>query len=124
MASTTFTNRAQQLEYVFRKFIDFMEGLLKRAGVKEWSLDKLRSLPSVAMFGKAQELAMKYQDGLKRKDLGVVYKIVLDHIPEGEAPTVMAGEALKVIEILKCPPSNSEKFFIYTDVIIALLDLD
>jgi hypothetical protein len=124
MAAPSFTNRAEQLDYVFRKFLDFMEALLKKAGVKEWSLDKIRLLPSVALFGKAQEMAVKYGPGLRTHQLGVVYKIVVDHIPEGEDATVIAGEALKVIEILKCPTSNADKFFLYTDIIIALLDLE
>jgi hypothetical protein len=119
MATPQFKSRAEQVEYVFKKFLGFMEELLTDAGVDNGVLLTVKELPSVLLIGKASELAQKYKKGLKEHDMGTVWKIVVENIPDG-TPSSISADAMRVVE--KIRDKAQAKFFLYTDIILTLLE--
>ena len=121
MSVPVFKSRAEQLDYVFRRFIDYIGCVFLEAGIMDVGLGRLREAPSLALFGKALEIAKKYGEGLKTHDMGVVFKIIVDNSGPSE-PDQLAKNGVLFVDYLKANTETQAKFFLYTDVILNLLE--
>jgi hypothetical protein len=122
MSVPIFQNRADQLDYVFRKFVEFIHALSIQMGTIDSGFKNLSEFPSLALMGKASEIAQRYGTGLKAREMATVFKIIVDQNPGTISPEDLAEHALKFVTHLNKSPTNKDKFFLYSDIILSLLD--
>jgi hypothetical protein len=116
-----FTSRADQLDYVFRRFIDFICAVAAKAEMPVMEADRLREAPSVALIGKAVELEKKYSDGLKKHDMGTVLKMIVEQCAHG-SPDEITRQSMTFVAFLEADREANSKFFQFTDIILDLLN--
>lgn len=116
-----FNTRADQLDYVFRKFILFVATTAKKCGLPASGLNELVDCPTTALIGKAIDIQKRWGDGLKKHDLSAVFQLIVEESPS-QSPETMSQQGLKFVEHLKKHPEVAEGFFRYTDILLELLD--
>ena len=115
-----FKNRAEQLDYVMRKFVGWLSDNLAQLG-KPLPMN-IDQIPTIALLGKAVEISKKYTEGLKKRDLGTVYLIIVNSMAEGTPAGDIIEDSARFIEWLDGNESAKQKFFTYTDAILQLLE--
>ena len=73
-----FSNRAEQLAYVFNRFIDFIQKIFKEMGDENPQLELLKNAPVALLCAKAAEWDERYGDELLKESMGTVCKLITD----------------------------------------------
>jgi hypothetical protein len=120
---TEFKSRAQQLEFVFGRFIEYVGFILGKAGLDGNAVDKVKNAPSLALLGIAMDMARKYGEGLRKEDMGTVFKLIIEQATQvGAQPEEITRVGTIFTDYLKERQEDKDKFFLFTRIIMDLLE--
>lgn len=117
-----FKSRAEQLDYVFRRFTDFLSEVFQKNGFDR-SFDEIRRAPQVFVLTKACDVVGRHKEGLKKHDMRVAMNIIMENLPgdEGDYETPLK-EAVAIINSIRDDDDTHRRFWHYIDIILKLMD--
>jgi hypothetical protein len=118
-----FATRADQLVFVMRRFLVLLSNQLKRASLDDMGIaEHVDVIPDLALIGKAVEIEKKYGEALKKRELTAVFRLIVDHAVDAAEPEKIYETAAGYVSLLEGSPEESDKLFIYTGLILDLLN--
>jgi hypothetical protein len=83
---------------------------------------EITDVPTVAILGKAVQLQKEWGKGLKEKNLKAVYGLVCKELETAGSITEHLESLKKFITYLEEDAEARNKFFLYTDTLLTLLE--
>jgi hypothetical protein len=116
-----FQSRAEELQYVFSKFVLYLSEIFTEIGRPNPDLLLLSEAPVIILCAKAQEIMDNYGEDLDKEDMTAVFKVIIAQASDAQTVKSMSEDASMFIQYLEDNPEKKARFFRFTRALKIIL---